>query len=254
LLAAHLAGIRHWKDERTPALYATHFDNVSEILPLFKDDPLVAKPGTAYNYSSYGYNLLAVAIQAAAEDRYQSFVVRTILAPLGLNNTGFDDVRRVLPNRARRYSYYEPTTFKEDATAVYRMPDWDYSHNMGVGNMYATAEDLARFGRALMQPGFLSSRALGLLYTPARSATAESPWSFGWFVRKPSEGRRRIHITGSNAGLQTAVHVYPDDELVTVILSNTWGIGSRSGEMVTDLPEHIAAICMGWAQPRATPQ
>src|SRR5205823_16404 len=65
LLAAHLAGIRHWANERTPELYARHFDDVAQILPLFAGDPLVAPPGTRYSYSSYGYDLLGAALQAA---------------------------------------------------------------------------------------------------------------------------------------------------------------------------------------------
>ena len=73
--------------------------------------------------------------------------------------------------------------------------------------------------------------------------------SFGWFVRKAGDGPRRIHITGSNPGLQAAVHVYPDDDLVTVVLSNTHGVGARSGEMVADLPERLAALCLGWPLP-----
>ena len=65
LLAAHLAGIRHWGQERNAALYARHFDDVNDVLALFKDDTLVAPPGTKASYSSYGYNLIAAAIQSA---------------------------------------------------------------------------------------------------------------------------------------------------------------------------------------------
>ena len=81
---------------------------------------------------------------------------------------------------------------------------------------------------------------------PSASISVESSLSFGWFVRKTGDGPRRIHITGSNLGLQAAVHVYPDDDLVTVVLSNTHGVGARSGEMVADLPERLAARCLGW--------
>ncbi|MDQ3672830.1 MAG: beta-lactamase family protein, partial [Gemmatimonadota bacterium] len=130
LLASHLAGIRHWSEERTPALYAQHFDNVNDILPLFKDDTLIARPGTAANYSSYGYNLIGAAIQSASGIKYEDYVRREIIDKLGMKDTGFDDVRRVLPRRAKRYSYFHPWTFEVDSNAVYRVPDWDYSHNM----------------------------------------------------------------------------------------------------------------------------
>jgi serine beta-lactamase-like protein LACTB len=249
LLAAHLAGIRHWRSERTPELYARHFDDVMEILPLFKDDTLVSPPGSGEHYSSYGYNLIGAAIQSVSGVKFQEYVRSEIIAPLGLANVGFDDVRRVQPNRARRYSYFHPWTFAVDSSEVYRVPDWDYSHNTAGGNMYATADDLARFGRAVERPGFLSPQSLDLLYTRPRVGAVEANMSFGFFVNDSTVGRRRLTIGGSNAGVQSGLFVYPDEDLVIVVLANTWGIGSRSGEMNQTLLERLAAICMGWPEP-----
>lgn len=58
-----------------------------------------------------------------------------------------------------------------------------------------------------------------------------------------------VTIGGANAGVQSGLFVYPDEDLVIVVLSNTWGIGSRSGEMNQTLLERLAAICMGWREP-----
>jgi serine beta-lactamase-like protein LACTB, mitochondrial len=249
LLAAHLAGIRHWGRERDAALYARHFDDVNDVLALFKDDTLVAPPGTKESYSSYGYNLLGAAIQSASGVRYQDYVNREIISRLGLRNTGFDDVRRVLPNRARRYSYFEPWTFAVDSTAVYRVPDWDYSHNTAGGNMYSTAADLAQLGRAIERAGLLSKESLDLLGRQTRVGAVRASMSFGFFVSDSSAPHRLLNIGGSNAGLQSGLFVYPDDDLVIVVLANTWGIGSRSGEMNGVLLSRLAAICMGWPEP-----
>jgi len=249
LLAAHLAGIRHWGNERNAALYARHFDDVNDVLALFKDDTLVASPGTKMSYSSYGYNLIAAAIQSASGARYQDYVNREIISKLGLANTGFDDVRRVQPHRARRYSYFDPWTFAVDSNAVYRVPDWDYSHNMAGGNMYSTAADLARFGRAIERPGLLSKESLDLLYRRPRVGAVEATMSFGFFVSDSAAPHRLLNIGGSNAGLQSGLFVFPDEDLVIVVLANTWGIGSNSGEMNGVLLSRLAAICMGWPQP-----
>ena len=244
LLAAHLAGIRHWGRERDAALYARHFDDVNDVLALFKDDTLVASPGTKASYSSYGYNLIGAAIQSASGVKYQDYVNREIISPLGLTSTGFDDVRRVLPNRARRYSYFDPWTFAIDSSAVYRVPDWDYSHNIAGGNMYSTAADLARLGRAIERPGLLSRESLDLLYRRPSVGAVQATMSFGFFVSDSTAAHRLLNIGGSNAGLQSGLSVYPDDDLVIVVLSNTWGIGSNSGEMTGALPARLAAICM----------
>jgi CubicO group peptidase (beta-lactamase class C family) len=246
LLAAHLAGIRHWGRERDATLYSRHFDDIDEVLNLFKDDTLIAVPGTAYNYSSYGYNLIGAAIQSASGTKYEDFVRREIIAPLRLKDTGFDDVRHVLPNRARRYSYYDPWTFAVDSVNVYRVPDWDYSHNPAGGNMYSTAADLARFGRAIEKPGLISRESLALLMTRPRVGNVTSSMSFGFFVSPDTAAHRRLNIGGSNAGLQSGLVIYPDDDLVISLISNTWGIGSNSGEMTGALPARLAAICMGW--------
>lgn len=242
LLAAHLAGIRHWKQERTPQLYATHFDDVLEILRLFKDDPLESEPGSKYSYSSYGYDLLGAAIQRASDKPYTAFVEEAVIKPLALTSTAFDDVRRVLPHRARRYSYYDPLTSEESSEPL-RVPEWDYSHNLAAGNMVSTAEDLTRFAGAFAKPGFLSERAWRLLWTRAKTQKAESPMNFGWFPAAPGETPRQIHTSGSNAGLQVGLYLYPDSDLAIAVVSNTWGVGSRSGEMVSDLPKEIARLC-----------
>jgi serine beta-lactamase-like protein LACTB len=249
LLAAHLAGIRHWGQERNAALYARHFDDVNDVLALFKDDTLVAPPGTKASYSSYGYNLIGAAIQSASGVKYQDYVNREIISKLGLRNTGFDDVRRVLPNRARRYSYFDPWTFAVDSNAVYKVPDWDYSHNTAGGNMYSTAADLARLGRAIEQPGLLSKESLDLLYRRPSVGAVQATMSFGFFPSDSTAPHRLLGIGGSNAGLQAGLSVYPAEDLVIVVLANTWGIGSNSGEMVGVFPARLAAICMGWPEP-----
>ncbi len=63
MLAGHLGGIRHYKDDEN--LSAKHYNNVLEGLKIFKDDPLVAPPGTKFSYSSYGFNLLSAVVQGA---------------------------------------------------------------------------------------------------------------------------------------------------------------------------------------------
>jgi hypothetical protein len=53
-----------------------------------------------------------------------------------------------------------------------------------------------------------------------------------------------LAIQGSNAGLQAGLYMYPTKDLVVVILSNAWGVGSNSGELVIGLPRKLAALCL----------
>src|SRR5438876_5517929 len=56
-LLGHLGGIRHYNPGGkgdVPEDSARHFSSMQESLELFARDPLVAKPGTTFHYSTYG--------------------------------------------------------------------------------------------------------------------------------------------------------------------------------------------------------
>ncbi len=246
LLAAHLAGIRHYRpNEKTPEFLSKHYDNVDDALAIFKDDSLVAETGTKYSYSSFGYNLIAAAIQQAAGKPYAQFIEETIFRPLHLEHTSFDDVRKVVRHRARSYSWVDLQTFAELKEPI-RAPDGDYSYNMGGGNILTTAEDLVKFGQAFVKPGFFSAKTLEMFYITQRTPQAESPWSYGWFVRRDSSGHRYLQISGTFAAIQAGMVVFPDQGIVVAVTSNTWGIGASSGELVIGLPERMAKMVGGW--------
>jgi hypothetical protein len=59
MLAHNLGAVRHWGDERDEHIYTRRYEDIDEILALFRDDPWVAdlEPLTRYAYSSYGYSL-----------------------------------------------------------------------------------------------------------------------------------------------------------------------------------------------------
>jgi serine beta-lactamase-like protein LACTB, mitochondrial len=240
-LAAHRAGIHHWGPERE-ALYARHFTRLADIVALFKDDALLPKAGKEYQYSSYGYNLLALAVERATGVEFTQYVKREILAPLGLTKTQFDDARRPFPNTAALYSIYDLKTYAELKGPPRRVPELDYSHNLAAGNMSSTAEDVTRFGSALLAPGLLPQPQYDLLFVRPAFGGEPSAMSFGLFAPKAGS-ERKLPISGANAGIQTGLAVYPDRGLAVAVLANTWGNDSRSGEMVVDLPGRLADLC-----------
>jgi serine beta-lactamase-like protein LACTB len=246
MLAHHLAAVRHWGPERNEALYARHFDDVHDILALFRNDPWVPDlaPLTRYSYSSYGYNTLAMAIQSASGMSFQKYVNAAVLEPLKLGSVQFDRPGLGGTRRPSRYSWYDLTDFHELTDAPQRVPDWDYSHNMAGGGLIANVDDLLTFGRAMRQPGLLSAESRAQIWTRPTIDGVQSSMSFGWF---PRSGTARISISGSNAGVQAALTVWKDEDLVVTALANSWGRGSRSGEFMDDsangLIGRVAAVC-----------
>ena len=243
-LAAHRAGIRHWGPERD-GLFGRRFDRLAQILPLFAGDPLLPEAGLDYQYSSYGYNLLGLAVERAVRQEFTGYVGRTILQPLKLTRTRFDDLRKPLPNATKLYSAYELKDYADipEGAPLIQVPPRDYSHNMAGGNMSSTAEDAVRLGAALLRPGFLPRREYELLFRQPEFNGKASAMSFGFFVADPG-GERRLSISGANPGVQAGLMVYPERKLAVAVLSNSWGVGSRAAEMTSDLPKRLAELCV----------
>jgi CubicO group peptidase (beta-lactamase class C family) len=229
MLATHKSGIPHPQSVRTPELFATHFDQATEALSVFADEDLQFEPGSDVQYSSSNYNLIAAVIEQLSGQNFKEFIASHIFDPLNLNETTFNNVLRPLTRRARRYSYYHPWTYAE-SDELFLVPVWDYSFNTGGGNIVATATDVARFGAALAEPGLLPENELNLLQSEE------------WFGDTDDNGRKILYVTGANPGLQAGLAVIPESGIAAAILSNTWGIGSRSGEMV-QLALKMAQMC-----------
>ena len=231
MLLEHRSGIPHPQAVRTPELFATHYETATDALEVFADEPLDFPPGSESAYSSSNYNLLAAVMEQATDRTFMDVVRSEIFEPLEMTSTAFDNVLRTLPNRARRYSYYRPWTY-EESDELFVVPIWDYSFNTGGGNIISTPSDVAQFANALMKTGLLKQKELDYLY------------SEDLFGGIDDQGKKFIHATGANQGLQAGLTIYPNDQTASVVLANTWGIGSKSGEMVA-LPTRLATLCAG---------
>lgn len=238
-LAAHRAGLRHWGPERD-GFFSRRF-TLEETVAAVRGDPLVPDAGKDYQYSSYGYNILGLAVQNATEVPFTRWVEQQVLVPLQLTNTIFDDARRPRPRSTKAYTFYDLRHYYE-LPEPETVPPLDYSHNIAGGNMSTTAEDLARFGGAFFGPGFLSASSYNLLTTRPEFDGRASGATFGFFASKPG-AEPRLSLTGSNPGVQSGIAIYPNRRIAVAVLSNTWGVGSRAGEMGSDLPARLADLC-----------
>ena len=83
LLLGHLGGISHYKNYAVEGRIKVH-KNTTDALGIFQDFDLVAEPGTKYNYSSYGFNLLGAVIEGASGESYGNYIKKHIFEPLGI--------------------------------------------------------------------------------------------------------------------------------------------------------------------------
>jgi len=212
LVGGHLAGIRHYQgDEFT---LNRHFATVTEGLSIFANDTLLFPPGTRFSYSSYGFNLLGAVVEGASREDFLAYMSRHVFKPLHMTSTAPDRNDSLIPNRTRFYD-------RGAAGAYTPSPTVDNSYKWGGGGFLSTAEDLVRFGSALLGPGFLKGTTLELLFT-AQHTTAgeETPYGIGWFVATDSLGHRYVYHGGGSVGGTTAFGVDRDSRVVFALVTN----------------------------------
>jgi CubicO group peptidase (beta-lactamase class C family) len=211
-LAGHLAGIRHYQGEE---FYLNrHYVHVRESLRIFENDPLLSIPGEKYSYSSYGFNLISMVMEAAAGRDFLSYMQDAVWTPLAMTNTMPDDATRAIPQRTRFYKAKAGGGFELE-------PDVDNSYKWASGGFISTPEDLVRFGSAHLQPGFLTRASLDALFTSQKTSDGkETGYGLGWEVQKDKAGRSIWFHSGGSVGGTSILMIQPESRIVLAITAN----------------------------------
>ncbi|MCB0572697.1 MAG: beta-lactamase family protein [Phaeodactylibacter sp.] len=213
LLAGHLSGIRHYRG--TEFLSNVRYNSVSEGLSLISSDSLLFEPGQQYAYSSYGWNLISAAIEGACGQEFLSYMQQAVFSPLGMGLTTADYTDSLIAFRTR---YYEKT----EGGAIINAPCVDNSYKWAGGGFLSTTEDLLRFGQAHIHPGFLSDTTLNLWLRPMKTTSGEpTNYGMGWAVQLDGTGKKWFGHSGGSIGGITQLLVYPEDEVVVAMLTNS---------------------------------
>jgi serine beta-lactamase-like protein LACTB, mitochondrial len=227
-LLTHRGGVRHYeKKDSAPGvpgpidqrLYKSNAD----ILAVFIDDPLVAKPGERVSYSTFGYTLASLVLEGAAKAPFLDLVRREVASPLGLTTLGPDDPIALVPDRVRGY---HPAEILKNVNPDFggqwgNIPSNNPTYKWAGGGMLATPADLARFGAAHFAPGKLARSTLHILFTVYTEKTERSPpLGLGWRIDQDATQRLRWHHAGGQDGARASLVVYPKQRLSIALATN----------------------------------
>jgi serine beta-lactamase-like protein LACTB, mitochondrial len=238
-LLGHLGGIRHYREDGKgdiPEDSARHFSSVEESLKIFAGDPLVAKPGTKFQYSTYGYTLIGCVLEGAASEKYVDFVRKNVFQPAGMGQTQADDSFAVIPHRTRWYH-------KDKAGVVRNAGVLDSSYKIPGGGLISSADDMAHFEAAILADKLMKRATRDLMWTSLKTDDGTSTgYGMGWGI----EDKFGVHIvahTGGQQGTSTAFALVPERRAGVVVLANMDGVNSGG------LEEEILKIVLDLHEP-----
>lgn len=213
-LAMHRSGIRHYRwyeGENRKDL------SIEEGLKKFSRSRLSFEPGTQYQYSSYGYNLLGHAMEKAANQSFELLLQNYLTNPLGMQHTLLDPAEYSNLKTSGFFRSNGKGKNKEEKYVNMKMKGPS-------GGILSTSEDLVRFGNAFIYKRLLKAETQAELLElkPLKNGNTVS-YAMGWGVSKDAQGRTYYSHTGGNAGSVCRIIVYPEEELVLAVVSNTFG-------------------------------
>ncbi|MFM8347993.1 MAG: serine hydrolase domain-containing protein [Bacteroidota bacterium] len=221
-VAGHLGGIRHYRGNENES--KVRYNTVTDGLTIFKDDTLICKPGTAYNYSSYGFNLLSAVMETASGKDYLTLMQETVLNPLAMRHTVADRLDSIIVGRGRYY-------LRNGQYAPYV----DNSYKWAGGGYLSTAADLAVFGNGLLTNKLIRKETLQeFIRSQQLPDGTPTGYGMGFSTGKDKSGRIVFGHSGGAVGGTSNLVIYPEQQLVLVILTNV------SGADLYDLSDKIA--------------
>jgi len=171
--------------------------------------PLQFKPGEKFSYSNTGYKLLHDIIEKVSGKSFEDFLQETILDPLQMKDTGVmvrPGIRQlIIRNRAAGYT---------DGRGPLENAPWVYPSYAGGVGLYASVEDLYRWGESWLRSKLLAPQTRAAAWTPNKGN-----YGYGWFIFDKAKHKFVMH-GGNIPGYGLTFAIYPDDKLIVVVASN----------------------------------
>jgi CubicO group peptidase (beta-lactamase class C family) len=228
-LLGHLGGIRHYNPDGKgdiPEDSARHFSNMEESLQIFAADPLVAKPGSKFNYSTYGYTLLGCVLEGAAALKYVDYVHENVFKPAGMAQTQADNFFSVIPHRTRWYH-------KDKSGIVHNAGVLDSSYKIPGGGLISSADDMARFEAAILADKLLQRASRDLMWASQKTDDGTpTGYGMGWRTLR-KYGLTLVMHGGGQQGTSTTILIAPERRAGIVVLTNMDGLDT--GALAADI-------------------
>ena len=177
--------------------------------------PLSFPPGTRYQYSSPGYNLLGAIVEKASGRSFEDYLRTEMFTPAGMTATSFeDDSSRWVPAlRTRSYS-----GGGDPDPQLY--PVHFYPKSMGAGSVISTAGDLWKWEQALRGTRVLDAAALAKQFAPGPESGPTSHYGGGWQIYRSARNTTVALHGGDFGGFNTIMSRFLDEHATIVFLSN----------------------------------
>ena len=210
-LATHTSGLSRLPPNMAPADRTDPYADYdgARLVAALAGTPLPQEPPAPYAYSNYGAGLLGYVL-TYRDGGYAKVVRERILVPLAMIDTA---VALTAAQRERAATGHD--------SGLERVPDWTFDALAGAGALRSTANDMAKYLRAAMDP---AAGPLGPAFRLAETPRSDGPGpatrvGLAWHVTT-RDGRTITWHNGGTAGFSSMLAFDADRREGVVVLGN----------------------------------
>ncbi len=215
-LLTHTSGLGCYFNDEYDRTARHRLRTVDNFLALSKGQPLAFEPGTDWRYSNLGIIVAGKVVEIVTRNTYFDYVQANVLAPAGMDRSGFFELDRVNKNLAVGYAERWSADGMEIVNNIF-----DHVVRGGpAGGGYATVGDLFRFAEALKN-GKLVSKSMVETLTTGKPDLGSPFYGYGFGIHP---GRGFYGHSGGFAGISANLDIFEDPTgWVVVVLANDLG-------------------------------
>lgn len=230
-LLTHTSGIKSytsleswtklWRQDKTPM----------DMIDLFKNEPMDFAPGEKWSYNNSAYFILGYVIEKASGMPYPEYVEKKIFAPLGMKNSYYGSMSRIIPNRARPY---------QKADGGFKNAEYlSLTQPYAAGSIMSTVDDLLTWNTAVQSGKLVKKETLQKALTDYKLNNGKSThYGYGWGVNE-IKGSPTYEHSGGIFGYTTNGIYLLRENVYVIVLTN------RDDKGPSDVSMKMAALAIG---------
>jgi CubicO group peptidase (beta-lactamase class C family) len=210
---------------------------LDEVMALYAGKNWVNEPGTKWDWSISGFQLLVTIVERVTGQSFPDYVQQNIFKPAGVKSTTYCDDFTLTRGLSHAY--------RKIGTSYVEARENDMAYNSDL-RFCSTVGDLLKLWRAIKDKNLVRPETFQQMTTAEGAAahmSAQDPkaqYGFAMILNHEDE-RRRIGQHGSLMGYSGSLYDFPDDQLTIVVLTNTedqnaYAITRALGRAILGLP------------------
>jgi CubicO group peptidase (beta-lactamase class C family) len=235
-LLNHTSGIKSYTNMPSFMEFARTDMTPTVLMGRFKNEQMEFDPGTQFNYNNSGYIVLGHIIEVVSGQSYEDFIQTNIFDKVGMDNSYYGSMTRLIPNRARGYSKTE---------TGYRNADYlSLTLPYAAGSIMSTTADLLKWQNAISANTLIKKSSLEKATNGSTLDSGEEiTYGYGWYTGNIN-GSASVEHDGGIFGYSSSGIFLPEENVYVIGLSNC-----DCGD-VGALVSNVAAMAIGKPFPK----